>query len=241
MMVAAALLGACSPDYSAVRDWSDGARNAVLPLTVPRVAPAVAPAPVPAVTEDGRAGAALALQEGAAAWLGLLAYLADDGEPSDRTNQLTELAARVQPEDAEGAAALADLGQVIRFAALRGWRAPQLREAIGRGDESFQKVMASLQRMAVPEGPPLEPLPVLPANATAGQRVALQELAALRENELARARTARAARLATMRQVAEGHALLKARLSTLSQSETARILRAQEAELRRLVLLSAAG
>jgi hypothetical protein len=50
-----------------------------------------------------------------------------------------------------------------------------------------------------------------------------------------------AARLAILDQIAAGFAMMKQRSSILAQSETARMLRAQESELRRLILLAAAG
>jgi hypothetical protein len=130
------LLGACAPDYSAVRDWSVQARESLLPpaSSRPAIGLAVAPPPPAEVTAEGREGAVRALQEAAAAWLGVLAYMADDGLPRGRTNLYGPLAALVTPFDAEGAAAVDALGETLAYGVRRNWRAPQLRIAVERGD-----------------------------------------------------------------------------------------------------------
>lgn len=241
------MLGGCSPDYSAVRDWSSQAREAVLPLDVSRVGAelgALPPPPAP-VAAEGRAGAVLALQEGIAAWLGLLAYLADDGWPRQRENPLTELVAKVQPFDPEGAAALTSLGEIMAYTARRNTRAPYLRTAIGLGDPHLQAAVVALRRQGdallaeAPQATVEEP--TLPRNATPEQRAAVQELVAARRAELARPHPAQEARRAALDRVAAGHAWMAAHASVISQSEAARLLRAQESELRRLTLLGVAG
>ncbi|MGG5817535.1 hypothetical protein [Falsiroseomonas sp. HW251] len=237
-------LVACSPDYSAVRDWSSQARDAVLPAEVTiRPIPAVIPVPPAPVTRDGQAGAAMALQEGAAAWLGMLAFLADDGWPRQRENPLADHVAKVQPYDAEGAAALNDLGELMAYAARRNTRAPWLRTAIERGDPSFQKVMASLLRQsdALAAQGAAPALLELPRNATALQRALAEELAAARQAEAGRRRVARDARAAAMARVAEGHAFMAAHTGDITKADTVRLLRVQEQELRRLTLLGVAG
>ncbi|WP_237212817.1 hypothetical protein [Falsiroseomonas oryziterrae] len=247
MIVGAALLAGCSPDYSAVRDWSSQAREAVLPLQASRVAsdPALLPPPPAPVTAEGRAGAVQALNEGIASWLGLLAYLADDGWPRQRENPLTALAEKVQPFDPEGAAALTNLGEIMGYTARRNTRAPYLRTAIQLGDPHLQAAVAALQRQSsalLAEAPqPAIEAPALPRNATPQQRAALQDLVAARRAELDRQRPAEDARRAALERVAAGHAWMAANTSVLSQSEAARLLRAQESELRRLMLLGVAG
>lgn len=202
-----ALLGACAPDYSAVRDWSLQAREAVLPPAAARPpgAAATAPAPPAMVAAEGPEGAALALREAAAAWLSMLAYLAEDGQPRLRSNQLLPLADVVRPVDADGAEAVRALGATMADGARRNWRAPQLGVAAGRGDAPFQAVMAALLRQIPGDGPGAE------------------------------------ARRATVGRIAEGHALLNERQGRLAAAETARRLRLQESELRRLVLAGAGG
>ena len=203
-LVCLGLLGACAPDYGAVRDWSLQAREAVLPPAAMRAPgpPAIAPAPPAPVTRPGPEGAALALREAAAAWLSMLAFIAEDGLARDRTNQLVAHADVVRPVDPEGATAVLALGETMAFGARRNWRAPQLATAVARGDESFQGVMAALGRLAAAEDAP-------PARRDAITRIA------------------------------EGHAVLRERQSGLSGAETARLLRLQESELRRLTVIGA--
>jgi hypothetical protein len=202
------LLPACAPDYSAVRDWSVQARETLLPPASlrPATGVAVAPPPPAEVTAEGREGAVRALQEAAAAWLGTLAYIADDGLPRGRTNPFGQLAARVMPFDAEGAAAVDALGETLAYGVRRNWRAPQLRVAVERGDAPFQGVIAALRR----------------------QTEALDGEAAGRDESDA------AARRAALALIGEGHALLDARRGRLADGETARALRLQASELRRL-------
>ncbi|WP_137176849.1 hypothetical protein [Roseomonas sp. AR75] len=237
-------LAACAPDYTAVRDWASQARDATLPIEVARAPrPPVAPVPATPVTLDGQAGAVLALQEGAAAWLGMLAFLADDGWPLQRENPLTDLVAKVQPYDAEGAAALKDLGDLMAHAARRDTRAPWLSTAVERSNPSFQKVIAALQRQsaAIAAAAPPAPRTAPPRNLPPAQRALAEEVAATRRAEADRQRMAQDARVAALVQVAEGHAFLAAHKDALSKSDTARLIRVQEQELRRLVLLGVAG
>ena len=209
------LLAACAPDYAALRDWSVQAREALLPpaSTRPAIGLAIAPPPPAKVTAEGREGAVRALQEAAAAWLGALAYIADDGLPRGRTNAFGPLTARVTPFDAEGAAAVDALGETLAYGVRRNWRAPQLRVAVERGDAPFQGVIAALRRQTE----------ALDGEA-AGRGATAQD-----ENGPA------ARRRAALALVGEGHALLEARRGRLSDGETARMLRLQESELRRLM------
>jgi hypothetical protein len=201
-ILAAALLGlllpaACAPDYSAVRDWSATGREAVLPPVParPLATPAAgAPRPAP-ITATGRQGAIQAAREAAAAWLGLLAWVADDGLPPSRVNLLEPHAAALRPFDAEGAEAVLQLGEAMAFGARRNWRAPQLRVAVARGDAPFRGVLAVLGRL-LPQDAPEQ---------------------------------------ATLTHLAEGHTLLLERAARLAAPETARLLRLQESELRRLM------
>lgn len=189
---------ACAPDYGAVRDWSATGREAVLPPVAarPLSAPA-AGAPRPAlVTAAGRDGAVQAAREAAAAWLGLLAWIAEDGLPPSRDNLLKPHAAALRPFDAEGAEAALQLGEAMAFGARRNWRAPQLRVAVARGDAPFRGVLAALGRL-------------LPQDAPEQARLA---------------------------HLAEGHAWLLEREARLAAPETARLLRLQESELRRLMV-----
>jgi hypothetical protein len=185
-IVAILLLAACSPDYSGVRDWAFQARDALLPPTVTRVSTDTVTAlrPPSPVTEEGRLGAALALREGAGAWLAMLAYIAEDGLPRQRENPLSDLVPKVRPFDAEGAEALDALGEKMGRAARRNWRAPYLSQAVEEGDPPFQGVLAALRRQ----------LDALPDSAT--QEAAVDRIAeghamlVARSGRLSRAETA---------------------------------------------------
>lgn len=231
------LLAACAPDYSAVRDWSVQARETLLPPASLRPATglAVAPPPPVEVTEVGREGAVRALQEAAAAWLGALAYIADDGLPRGRTNPFGQLAARVVPFDAEGAAAVDELGETLAYGVRRNWRAPQLRIAVERGDAPFQGVIAALRRQT-------EALDAEAAGRLDGEAVGRldgEAVGQLDGEAVGRAATVYdengpAARRAALALIGDGHALLEARRGRLAAGETARALRLQASELRRL-------
>ena len=213
LAVALALAG-CGSDYEALRDWSWQARDSVLPITQPRLPPGppVTLAPPAPVTQEGRAGAVLALQEGIAAWLGYLALLADDIRPPAQGSTVEALAPRVEAFDPEGAAALLDLGRLMDHGVDQGWRAATLPNAVDLGDRYVQTALAALRRQ-------------------------FELLARERAEDRRRA----AARDAILDRVGAGHAMLKERSAILGQGETARLLRAQDRELRRLLLLAAAG
>jgi hypothetical protein len=207
-------LAGCAPDYTALHDWSAQARDAMLPLDMPRVQPGppAVLAPPPPVTQDGREGAVLALREGIATWLGYLALLAEDVRPPVIGSSVEALAPKVEPFDPDGAAALLDLGRLMDYGIGQGWRQVMLPSAVDLGDAYVQRAIAALRREAA----------LLASERGADpQRVA--------------------ARIAILDQIAAGFAMMKQRSSILAQSETARMLRAQESELRRLILLAAAG
>jgi hypothetical protein len=223
-MAALGLLAACSPDYSAVRDWSVQARDALLPLDAQRVRPGSTALPVPpaVVTAGGREGAVQAMQEGAAAWLSFLAYMADDGLPRERTNPLASLIPKAEPFDPEGAAALTNLGETMAFAARRNWRAPYLAYAVDQGDPYFKALLLALRRQV--DALAAERVPDYADPSDAARQQAMQQ-----------------ARHYVLDRIAEGYTLMTSRTGHLAHSETARRLRAQEAELRRLMLLRVAG
>jgi hypothetical protein len=186
LLAAILSLAACSPDYSAVRDWSYQARDTLQPATVTRVSTDTVTAlrPPSPVTEDGRLGAALALREGASAWLALLAYIADDGLPRQRENPLAEFVPKVRRFDAAGAEALDALGEKMGRAARRNWRAPYLSQAVEEGDPAFQGVLAALRRQ-------LDALPDAATQAAAVERIAEgHALLVARSGRLSRAETA---------------------------------------------------
>jgi hypothetical protein len=244
-------LAACAPDYGAVRDWSIEARGALLPSPLVRVPQAAAaPAPPASVDAEGRAGAVRALQEGAAAWLATLAYIADDGRLSERENPLTALPPRIAPFDAEGAAGVTGIGETLAYMARRSWRAPELAYAVVQGAPAFDLVMAALSRqtalLAAEQPDPRGALDARMATLIADARqpdarAALQELQVARRAELDRRAEVAAARRAAIARVTEGHKLMVERAGKLSQAETARLLRVQQEELRRLATIILAG
>jgi hypothetical protein len=206
----AVLMGACSSDYTALRDWSQQAREAVLPGDVPRGVQV----PQPSVTRrqpGSHADAVLVLQTAAAGWLAALSAMADDAYPPADGGVLRREAARVAAVDPEGAAAVMSIGDAIDYVAARGWSASQLGYAVDFADPHFQAVMAALVRQT----------PALAAaGAAPGERHDTARLSAT---------------LATLTRVAEGHALLKQRERLLAQGDTSRTLRAEASELRRLM------
>jgi hypothetical protein len=234
-------LAGCSPDYGAVRSWSDQARVFV----EPPLAEAGAPRGESAAAR-GRRDALAALNGAASAWLSALAMLAEDGRIAERANPLTAEAGRVEAFDGEGAAAVLALGEVMADGARRNWRAPDLTTAVERGDPPFQSVILALVRQAEAlaaerPDPRVELLarygPWLAERPGRSLRGAIEELQALRWQELERRARSEAAWRKGIDRLSEGHALLMTRRARLSQAETARLLRAQETELRRLVLL----
>jgi hypothetical protein len=244
LLVPLGLLAACSPDYSAIRAWSMQARDLVQP---PLAQAGATPSPgAPASIGNDRRDAVAALQDTTAAWLATLATLADDGRLRERENPLTGPAGRVEGFDGAGATAILEIGEVIADGARRNWRAPDLATAVARGDAPFQALLAALGRqldmLALETPDPRADLAaryaaLLADRPTRSTRAALDELRAMREQDLLRrARSAAAWRSALVR-IGEGHALLNERQRHISQAETARLVRAQESALRQLALL----
>jgi len=211
----AALMGGCSSDYAALRDWSQQAREAVLPGDVPRgvqVVPPDAARRQPGSRDD----AVLVLQKAASGWLAVLVALADDATPQPDGGVLRGQAERVAAFDTAGAAAVAGIGDAIDYVAAQGWSAGQLAYAVDFADPHFQAVMAALMRQT--------------------RALAVAEAAPQGDPAIGRM----PARLAILMRVAEGHALLKQRERLLAQGDTSRTLRAEASELRRLMILAAA-
>lgn len=243
------LLGACAPDYGAVRDWSRTAA-AIAEYPAMPAAAAAQPArlaslgatPAPDPSRAARIEALVATQEAARTWLALLAYLAEDGLLTQRGNPMQATAARIEPADPLGAAAVRALGDHMARAAFARYRAPQLTYAVDESQEAFRGTMAAMVRLvSALEGDAEAERAALAArfdalDATLSEpaaRALLAETRAMREADLARRATLTATYLAALKRIEEGHAVLVSRVRTLSQAETARLLRAQEAALRR--------
>jgi hypothetical protein len=248
-IAAALLLAGCAPDYSAVRDWSALAAATAdyppLPQSVTAAPARLARFATPALPEADRAARAEALaglQEATTAWLGLLALMAEDGLPPARENPLTAAAARIAPVDPVAAAGATNLGAVMADAARRNWRAPQLAYVLAPADAPLRAVLAGLRTqvdaLAPDEAAERAALAAhFGALAAAARdpalRAALEEAAAQRSAALDTRAAGRTAYLAAITAIEAGHAALVARQRVLSQAETARMLRGQEATLRR--------
>lgn len=203
LMLLAALPG-CAGDQSGLRDWSIQARESVLPSA--SIRSLALPPEVTATPGGGRADAVRALQEAAGAWLAVLAAVADDATPPDDSEALAARAARIEPFDAAGAAAVASLAQGIAWVAGRGWSSASMAYVLRDGDPLFQPVMAALARQEA-------------ALATEAPDAASRSSAARREA---------AGRIAAM------HAELTARGRRVQHGDTGRELRLEASELRRL-------
>lgn len=242
-------VAACAPDYSAVRDWS---RTAATIAEYPAMPAAAAAQParltglgVTPSRDPGRAArveALMATQEAARSWLALLAFMADDGQLTQRGNPMGNLAARIEPADAQGAAAVRALGDHMARAAFARYRAPQLTYAVDESQQAFRGTLEAMVRLVTAlEGDAGGERAALAARFDAlglslrdpVARALLAETRAAREAELARRASLTATYLQALNRMQEGHAVLVDRVNKLSQAETARLVRAQEAALRR--------
>lgn len=203
-LVLLAALPGCAGDQAGLRDWSIQARESVLP---PATIRSLALPPEGAAAPRGsRADAVQALQEAAAAWLAVLAAVADDAAPPDDSEALAARAARIAPFDAAGAAAVTALSQGIAWVAGRGWSSASMAYVLRDGDPLFQPVMAALAR---------------------------QEAALAAETPDAATRASAARREAATR-IAATHADLTARGRRVQHGDAGRELRLEASELRRL-------
>ena len=231
----AALIGCGPPDYTPVRDWANVAGNAAIYpelVTRPGAAPSVSPA----------ADAINAMQQALATYLQALDTLAADGLLMIREDPLAAYAPRVAPTSPKGAEAIQTLGALLRDRGRSLARAPQLRDTIREADAPVQALIAAMQE-AVTVLEPMERATAEQARARYQRllreardepsRQILRDLAALYEAASANRAAAIKNYQTVLADIAKGHALLKERVSHLTQEETARQIRAAEAELRR--------
>ena len=230
-----ALIGCGPPDYTPVRDWAGVAGNAALyPELVTR--PGSTPAPVPA------ADAINAMQQSLSTYLQALGTLAADGLLMIREDPLAAYAPRVAATSPKGAEAIQTLGALLRERGRSLARAPQLRATIREADAPVQALIAAMQESITA----LEPAETTAREQTRARyqrllreardepsRQILRDLAALHEAGFANRAAAFSNYQTVLADIARGHALLKERVSHLTQEETARQIRAAEAELRR--------
>ena len=223
------------PDYTPVRDWAGVAGNlAVYPevVTRPGAAPVVSPS----------ADAINAMQQALATYLKALDTLAADGLLMIREDPLAAYAPRVAPTSPKGAEAIQTLGALLRDRGRSLARAPQLRATIREADAPVQALIAAMQEAITT----LEPAETASADQARARyqrllreardepsRQILRDLAALHEAAAANRAAAIRNYQTVLADIAKGHALLKERVAHLTQEETARQIRAAEAELRR--------
>ncbi len=234
-------LAACSaPDYTAVRDWAATAsRGAEYPPIVTscfqREDGSVTPSPQ-------LGDATFAMQDALSTYLSAVGTLASDGVLTYDVDPFAELAGRVRAASEPGAVAVTALGGLLQRATRRNSQAPELGATLDEADDNVQALVAAL-RMAVREigaGVAEERGAVAAAyqrfeqdTRDAAARRAFRDLGIMRDREYAAAAAARGSYDLLLARIAEGHALLKARSTRLSQEETARSVRAAEDALRR--------
>lgn len=231
----AALIGCGPPDYTPVRDWAGVAGHlAVYPevVTRPGAAQVVSPA----------ADAINAMQQALATYLQALDTLAADGLLMIREDPLAAYAPRVASTSPKGAEAIQTLGALLRDRGRSLARAPQLRATIREADAPVQALIVAMQE-AITAIEPTEAATAEQARARYQRllreardepsRQILRDLAALYEAASANRAAAIKNYQTVLADIARGHALLKERVSNLTQEETARQIRAAEAELRR--------
>jgi hypothetical protein len=211
-LLALALLGGCNaPDYTPVRDW---ARSAGVVAGFPPLeggAGLLAAADTPAETRDGIA----AMQEALVTWLAALARMADDGVLPYMESPFAEVAPRAAKADADGGAAVAALGALLRRFTRENWQAPEMRDAIGLADPLVQRLVLAIRRAL---DRPLPPRPPGQAPLAEGQQAARERY------------------LALLGDVALGHALLAARAADITKEEVVRQVQRAEDDLRRAAL-----
>ena len=231
----ASLIGCGPPDYTPVRDWANVAGNAAIyPELVTRPGAALAVSPA--------ADAVNAMQQALATYLQALDTLAADGLLMIREDPLAGYAPRVTTISPKGAEAITTLGALLRDRGRSLARAPQLRATIREADAPVQALIAAMQEAITA----LEPAETAAADQARARyqrllreardepsRQILRDLAALYEAASANRAAAIKNYQTVLADIARGHALLKERVSNLTQDETARQIRAAEAELRR--------
>jgi len=222
-------LAACdAPDYTPVRDWASTASFAVDDRRMAGAPQADA--------------AILAMQQAMSVYLLAIATLASDGVLPYREDPFVELAATARAGSERGGLAITALGTLLRRAARSNAQAPDLRDNIVAADPHVQALLESLAA-AVAAGAGADVAARSDAaegyarlGAETRDPVARQLVlarAAERDAELAARAAARTEYGRNLTRIGEGHALLKARASTITQDEAVQRIRAAQDELRR--------
>ena len=224
--MALALLAACSPDYTGVRDWA---------FTATGVVEAGARA-----TEDDPA--ATAFRQATVTYLGALSTLAMDGLLEHETDPLAGAAATAGASDSAGGAAIATLGELLLRSSRQLARAPQLRETIAEGDPPFQAMVAAFGRaLARLDEADAALLASLRAShqierqriRDVATRAAMADLLSSREAEVQYRLARRQAEREALVRIAGMHAVMAEQRSVLAQSDMRRRLLAADVVLRR--------
>ncbi|MBR0683306.1 hypothetical protein GXW74_22665 [Roseomonas eburnea] len=181
----------------------DWARAGSLVADHPGATRAVAALPPDAAPAEVRDGI-VAMQAALSLHLAALGRMADDGVLQYPEDPFTDLAARAAGADAAGGEAVAGLGRFLRYATRGNLRAPQLRDSIRATDPLVQELARALVASIRRE-----------ATAMPGEAGPLEAYAAV------------------VAQIGEGHALLKARASDITDEEVVQLIRAEEDRLRR--------
>ncbi|MGG5890072.1 hypothetical protein ACLF3G_23340 [Falsiroseomonas sp. HC035] len=186
--------------------------------------------------------ATLAMQEALSSYLSALSTLSADGVLTHREDPFVGLAVRAGAASEAGGLAVDTLGSLLRRAEQRNARAPQLGEIIVDSDGSVQALIAAMRKavrdaatsVAEERRSIADIYRALEDAATDPfSRRALLDVGVMRDRDYATAAAARTNYGLVLARIAEGHALLKANASRLSQEETARSVRAAEDALRR--------
>jgi hypothetical protein len=254
-LVLPGLLAACSaPDYSAVRDWGRTAG-----LAAP-YRPAAETVPEPSRWPTGEAGGEasassvfpigsapapqandiLLMQQVLSVYLASLATVASDGVLPYMEDPFTTVPARLANGDRSAGEAVSALGALLRKASRTNMQAPATGSFIRAADPAVQSLIGSLsdavRRLSDAESEERDRLvsyyASMEAEVKETSRPAIRDLAALRIERFSQRADARLAYLALLRDLAQGHALLREKSSHLSQEEVRRQIRAAEDRIR---------
>lgn len=254
-LILSGLLAACSaPDYSAVRDWgrTAGLATPYRPAAEPAPDPGRWPASgagddahaTPAIPGGGvpapQANDILLMQQVLSVYLPSLATVASDGVLPYMEDPFTGVSARLAGSNRNAGEAVATLGALLRKASRTNMQAPSTGDFIRAADPAVQSLIAALSeaviRLAEAEADERDRLVAryawMESEAKEAARPAIRDLATLGIERFSQRADARIAYLALLRDLAQGHALLREESSHLSQEEVRRQIRVAEDRIR---------
>lgn len=247
--------GCSAPDYTPVREW---AATASLVADYPAIAVGgvaepvrvVPPSPsfVPMGSDQNVTSAAraadgiLAMQEALVTYLAALATLASDGVLPYRDDPFVQLAVRAAQTGETGCTTVTALGSLLRRSSISNARAPATRDTIVAADGFVQTLITAISD-AIAATMPMEARARMDVAGYYSRvesqarepaaRQAVRDSAVLYDREFAARAAARIQYGFVLTRIAEGHALLKARVRTMTQEDTARLIRGQVDRLQR--------